>query len=104
MPLSRSHARIVPSLPPETARRPSALMATADTGPPWPTGVRSGSAVAPTLAPEDTPSRYGSARALRTRTWTTVPAVASVAPTSAASSTRGSRISQTIASATVSRG
>ena len=35
----------------------------------------SNTAVAPTLAPEDTPSRNGSARALRTIAWTTVPAV-----------------------------
>ena len=58
-------------------------------------------AVAPTLAPEETPSRKGSARALRTRTWTTVPAVVRAAPTTAASSTRGRRICQTISSATV---
>jgi hypothetical protein len=58
-------------------------------------------AVAPTLAPEETPSRNGSASALRTSTWTTVPAVASVAPTSAASSARGGRMSQTVASATL---
>ena len=58
-------------------------------------------AVAPTLAPEDTPSRNGSASALRTSTWTTVPAVVRAAPTAAASRTRGSLISQTIASATL---
>ena len=46
--------------------------------------------------PDDTPSRNGSASALRTRTWTTVPAVVSAAPTTAASSTRGSRICHTI--------
>ena len=58
----------------------------------------SSTAVAPTLAPEDTPSRNGSARALRTSACTTVPAVVSAAPTTAASSTRGRRICQTISS------
>ena len=53
------------------------------------------------LAPEETPRRNGSARALRTMTCTTVPAVVSAAPTTAASSTRGRRICQTISSATV---
>jgi hypothetical protein len=61
----------------------------------------SSTAVAPTLAPEETPRRNGSARALRTSTCTTVPAVVSAAPTTAASSTRGRRICQTISSATV---
>jgi hypothetical protein len=60
----------------------------------------SSTAVAPTLAPDDTPSRNGSASALRTRTWTTEPAVVSAAPTTAASSTRGSRICQTMIPAT----
>jgi len=62
----------------------------------------SSTAVAPTLAPDDTPSRNGSASALRTRAWTTVPAVVSAAPTIIASSTRGSRICQMISSATTS--
>ena len=62
---------------------------------------KSSTAVAPTLAPEETPRRNGSARALRTMTCTTVPAVVSAAPTSAARSTRGRRICQTISSATV---
>ena len=61
---------------------------------------KSNTAVAPTLAPEDTPSRNGSARALRTIAWTTVPAVVNAAPTRAASSTRGRRICHTISSAT----
>ena len=33
--MSRSHTRTVPSSPPETARRPSALTATAATRPSW---------------------------------------------------------------------
>ncbi len=65
---------------------------------------KSNTAVAPTLAPEDTPSRNGSARALRTIAWTTVPAVVNAAPTSAASSTRGRRICHTISSATEALG
>jgi len=64
----------------------------------------SSTAVAPTLAPDDTPSRNGSARAFRTRTCTTVPAVVRAAPTSAASSTRGTRICQTMVPVTVSSG
>src|SRR5580658_5809257 len=65
---------------------------------------RSRTAVAPTLAPDDTPSRNGSASALRTSTWTTDPAVVRAAPTTAASSTRGSRICQTMMPATVLSG
>ena len=81
------------TLPAEIAHTPSEAKA-----------PNSSTAVAPTLAPDETPSRNGSASALRTRTWTTVPAVVSAAPTTAASSTRGSRICQTIASATLSGG
>ena len=55
-------------------------------------------AVAPTLAPDDTPSRWGSARALRTRVCTTAPATARPAPTARPSSTRGALIPHTIAS------
>src|SRR5580698_541306 len=61
-------------------------------------------AVAPTLAPDETPSRNGSASALRTRTCTTTPAVVRAAPTTAASRTRGSRICQTMMPATVLSG
>ena len=64
----------------------------------------SSTAVAPTLAPDDTPSRNGSARALRTRTCTTAPAVVKAAPTTAASSTRGSRICHTMIPATLFSG
>ena len=92
---TRNTAAMAPSapstLPTESAQIPSEANA-----------PNSSTAVAPTLAPEDTPSRNGSARALRTRACTTVPAVVSAAPTTAASSTRGSRICQTISSATVS--
>jgi len=61
-------------------------------------------AVAPTLAPDDTPSRNGSARAFRTRTCTTEPAVVRAAPTRAASRTRGTRICQTMVPVTVLTG
>jgi hypothetical protein len=91
---TRKTAAIAPSapstLPKEMAQKPSEAKA-----------PNSSTAVAPTLAPEDTPSRNGSARAFRTRTCTTVPAVVRAAPTTAASSTRGSLISQTMASATL---
>ncbi len=56
------------------------------------------SACPPTLAPDDTPSRWGSARALRTRVCTTAPATARPAPTARPSSTRGALIPHTIAS------
>ena len=78
------------TLPTESAHTPSDAKA-----------PKSSTEVAPTLAPEDTPSRNGSARALRTKACTTVPAVVSAAPTTAASSTRGRRICHTISSATV---
>ena len=91
---TRKTAAIAPSapstLPAEMAQTPSEANA-----------PNSSTAVAPTLAPDETPSRNGSARALRTRTCTTVPAVVSAAPTTAASSTRGSLICQTMASATL---
>lgn len=53
-------------------------------------------ALAPTAAPDEIPSTNGSASALRTIACTATPTVASPAPTTAASTTRGSRISQTI--------
>ena len=84
-------APMAPStLPTDSAHNPSEAKA-----------PNSSTAVAPTLAPEDTPSRNGSANELRTRACTTVPAVVSAAPTKAASSTRGTRICHTISSATV---
>ena len=86
-------ARAPSTLPTEIAQTPS------DANTP-----SSSTAVAPTLAPDDTPSRNGSASALRTRTCTTAPAVVRAAPTTAASRTRGSRICQTISSATVLSG
>ena len=92
---TRNTAAIAPraprTLPTESAHTPSEANA-----------PNSSTAVAPTLAPEDTPSRNGSARALRTSACTTVPAVVRAAPTTAASSTRGRRICHTISSATVS--
>ena len=57
-------ARAPSTLPTEIAQMPSEAKA-----------PNSRTAVAPTLAPEDTPRRNGSASALRTRAWTTVPAV-----------------------------
>lgn len=53
---------------------------------------------APVVAPEVTPSRYGSARTLRTIACSATPAIASPAPTTTPSSTRGIRMSQMIAS------
>jgi hypothetical protein len=40
-PVARSQTRTVRSLPPETIRAPSGVTATADTGPLWPSSVRS---------------------------------------------------------------
>ena len=48
-------------------------------------------AIAPNAAPEDTPMTAGSAIGFRNRPWNSVPATASPTPTTAASSTRGSR-------------
>src|SRR5882762_4352473 len=53
--------------------------------------------VAPSPAPAATPSRNGSASELRSTPWYEVPPAASIAPTSAASTTRGSRSCHTIA-------
>ena len=60
--------------------------------------VQSVAATAPTLAPELTPSRCGSASRLPVAACSVVPATASEAPTRVASSTRGRRISQTMSS------
>src|SRR5262245_49219082 len=54
--------------------------------------------VAPRPAPAATPRRYGSASGLRKTPWYVAPATANIAPTSAASITRGTRISHRIAS------
>src|SRR5215210_979040 len=54
--------------------------------------------VAPRPAPAAVPSRYGSASGLRNAPWKAAPQPASMAPTSAPSTTRGSRSSKTIAS------
>lgn len=53
-------------------------------------------ALAPTAAPEEMPRTNGSASALRTMACTATPTAARPAPTTAPSSTRGSRISQTM--------
>ena len=50
--------------------------------------------VAARFAPVATPIRYGSASGFRNTPWYVAPAIASVAPTTPASSTRGSRTSQ----------
>ncbi len=51
---------------------------------------------APAEAPEEAPRRNGSASGLRTRAWSTVPATASPAPTTAPRRTRGIRTSHTM--------
>lgn len=53
---------------------------------------------APSEAPEETPSRYGSASGLRTRACRAVPITARPAPVTAPSSTRGARTSSTMVS------
>src|SRR5579859_5597130 len=53
-------------------------------------------AVAPSSAPPDTPSVYGSASGLRRSAWSAVPTVASPAPVVAARATRGRRARTTI--------
>src|SRR5215211_4401151 len=54
--------------------------------------------VAPRPAPAAVPSRYGSASGFRNAPWKAAPQPASMAPTRAPSTTRGSRSSKTIAS------
>ena len=54
---------------------------------------------APTEAPEETPNVNGSASGLRSTPWNPAPAIASEAPTSIPSSTRGKRTFQIICSA-----
>ena len=66
------------------ANAPSTLPADKAQTPAEASAPNSSTAVAPTLAPLPMPSRYGSARGLRTRACTAVPARASIAPTSAA--------------------
>ena len=53
--------------------------------------------VAPSPAPAAAPSRYGSTSGLRKTPWYVAPAIESIPPTSAPSTTRGMRIFQTIA-------
>ena len=59
---------------------------------------RATEAVAPRAAPDETPIRPGSARGLRNMPCRAAPATARALPTSTASTTRGSRMAQTIAS------
>src|SRR5687767_4405137 len=67
--------------------------------PPVLKGASSTMASAPARpAPDATPSRYGSAKGFRNTPWYAAPLKASEAPTAPASSTRGTLISQTIAS------
>ncbi len=61
-------------------------------------------ALAPTAAPEEMPSTNGSASALRTMAWTATPMADSPAPTTAASTARGRRSSQTMVYAGTSSG
>ena len=58
--------------------------------------------IAPSAAPAETPSVNGVASGLRSRPWKTTPAAASVAPTSAPASVRGSRATKKICASTLS--
>ena len=58
--------------------------------------------IAPSAAPADTPSVKGVARGLRSSACSTTPGAASVAPTMAAASTRGSRATKKICASTLS--
>ena len=58
--------------------------------------------IAPSDAPAETPRVYGVASAFRSRPWNTTPAAASVPPTSAAASARGSRARKKICASTLS--
>ncbi len=60
-------------------------------------GASTMTSVAAIPAPAAAPNRYGSASGLRNTPWKAAPAPASAAPTMPASSTRGTRSSQTIA-------
>ena len=92
------------------AERPTAYVSMTATDPPTkaatgsilcprsPSGRYAIAMVAPRPAPAATPSRYGSASGLRKTPWYVAPASASIAPTSAARTTRGTRISHRIAS------
>ena len=92
------------------AERPTAYVRATASAPPtnaatgsarWPrseSGRYAIAIVAPRPAPAATPSRYGSASGFRNTPWYVAPATASIAPTRAASTTRGTRISQSTAS------
>ena len=58
--------------------------------------------IAPSAAPADTPSVNGVASGLRSSPWKTTPADASIAPTSAPASVRGSRAMKKICASTLS--
>ena len=57
--------------------------------------------IAPSAAPAETPSVNGVASGLRSSPWKTTPALASMAPTSAPASTRGSRATKKICASTL---
>ena len=103
-----STSRTVVIRPPERARKYTATRAArapqnaasgSENGPNSVT-LKTRTSTAPTLAPDDTPSSIGSASGLRTRACSAIPATDSPAPTTAHSSTRGSRTSVTIVSRT----
>ena len=58
--------------------------------------------IAPSAAPDETPSVNGVASGLRSSPWKTTPAAASVPPTSAPASVRGSRATKKICASTLS--
>ena len=94
----QQHRRREPAMPRRRQRvdderrrecAPSRLAeATPPTAQPAPNVIAS---IAPSDAPAETPSVYGVASGLRSSPWNTTPAAASVPPTSAAASARGSR-------------
>ena len=59
--------------------------------------------IAPSAAPDETPSVNGVASGLRSSAWNTTPAAARVAPTIAAASVRGSRAMKKICASGLSR-
>ena len=109
MALSATPARMSLAVPPpakpelktpkaKTASQPPANAASGNNHPPSaPCHPRKKQRTAPRAAPALTPISAGSANGLRNNPWTPAPARANADPTSAASSTRGRRISQKIA-------
>ncbi len=103
MPVSTSRSGVSPRGVRATAYT-SAMAARAETNaavdsahsPSAPKAPKMSTALAPTAAPEEMPRTKGSASALRTMAWTATPTEASPAPTTAASTARGKRSSQTM--------